>query len=64
MIPEQHKKRILELLAEGDRAKEIGTKMEISHRTIERHIEIIKAIHRAKNLHHLVSIALREKLIK
>lgn len=60
---QQHKK-VLMYLSLGKRSKDIGELMGISDRTVEKHIEILKAAHGAKNVTHLVAIALRNQIIK
>lgn len=60
----KYEKEILKGLSFGGNAKDIGTKLEISPRTVENHIAILKAVHQAKNTTHLVATAIRKKIIK
>lgn len=64
MISTERQKEILNFLAKGENSKTIGKEMELSHRTVEKYIELMKLSHQAKSTTHLVAIALRSKLIK
>lgn len=55
---------IINLVSEGYTAAEIGQKLEISPRTVEKYIESWKTELHAKNIPHLISIAFREGVIK
>lgn len=55
---------ILKLMASGLRAKEIGQKLNISNRVVERRVEIMKFSHGAKNAIELVVMAIRKKIIE
>jgi DNA-binding CsgD family transcriptional regulator len=53
---------ILQLLTEGASQKEIGIKLQLSHRTIEHRIERLKGSVGAKNLQHLVALWISSKI--
>jgi DNA-binding NarL/FixJ family response regulator len=46
------------LLKEGYTLKEIATKVERSHRTVEHRVEDLKTRMGARNLHHLIAISM------
>lgn len=56
--------QILLLLSNGHTAGQIGAKFKLSTRTVEKHIEILRAAYRAKNTPHLIGIALRTGIIQ
>lgn len=56
--------RILQLFADGHTAKAIGEKLGLSARTIEKHIEYLKFECDARNITNLITINLRNKVIK
>ena len=60
----KQEKKIINLLSKGYTAGEIGEKLKLSRRTIEKQIEILKMIYKAKNVAHLVAIKLTEKFNK
>ena len=60
---EKHKE-ILFLMSLGHTAVEIGLKLGLSPRTVEKTKEILQAAHGAKNSCHLIGIAFRNGLIK
>lgn len=55
---------ILEYATLGLSAKEVAQHIDISPRTVERHLENIKLKLRAKNRTHMVACAVREGLLK
>jgi DNA-binding NarL/FixJ family response regulator len=57
-------KQIVLLLANGFTAKEIGEKMKLSNRTIEKYLDVIKGELNAKTSAHLVHICHQNKMIK
>lgn len=63
MVSEKRLK-IIELVSMGLTSVEIGRRVELSPRTVEKHLELLRATYGAKNSSHLVGIAFREKLIK
>jgi DNA-binding CsgD family transcriptional regulator len=58
-----NQKKIVEMVANGLTAQQIGDTLKISRRTVEKHLQIIKYIYDAKNTPHLVHIAHVKKLI-
>jgi DNA-binding CsgD family transcriptional regulator len=52
--------RVLQLVADGNSAKEIAGTLGIAPRTVERYIETCRLKLRARNRSHLVNIAARE----
>lgn len=56
--------QILLLLSNGDTSKEIGAKIRLSSRTVEKHLENLRASYGAINASHLISIALRTGIIQ
>ncbi len=56
--------KIVSMLAEGLRAKEIGQKLGISSKTVESHYVQMKAKMGAKTLPHIVHVAHRQKIIQ
>lgn len=56
--------QILQLLANGYKASEIGDAMGLSTRTVEKYIELMKGEYDARNVVHLAVIAVRNKVIK
>jgi len=57
-------REIMQLVSEGYKAKEISKELSISVRSVEKRLELLKCAHEAKNLPHLVAIAIKNKLIK
>ena len=57
-------KQIMFLLSLGHTASQIGGKVALRTRTVEKYLETLKAAHGAKNAPHLVGIAIRRKLIQ
>lgn len=57
-------REIMQLISEGYRAKDIAARVNMSHRSVEKRLEVLKAAHEANNLPHLVAIAIKKKLIK
>lgn len=64
MITIKQQKFIVKQVSEGFTSAEIAHSLKVSKKTVEKHIEIIKAIHGAKNLYNLVAIFFRKKLLK
>lgn len=60
----EKQKEILLLLSNGHTAGQIGAKIKLSARTVEKHLEIMRYVYGAKNTPHLISIALRTGIIK
>lgn len=60
----EKQKQILLLLSEGHTAVEIGAKIKRSKKTVEKHLEILRAVYGAKNSPHLIGIALRTGIIQ
>jgi DNA-binding CsgD family transcriptional regulator len=58
------KLEIIKMLADGHKAKDIGQILSISARTVEKHIQLVKAKFQAKTASHLIAIAFRQKLIE
>lgn len=56
--------QIVELASEGMTAKEIGAALNISSRTVQKHIDHISTKVHARNKTHLVAIAMSEGWIK
>jgi DNA-binding NarL/FixJ family response regulator len=59
-----HYDKILIMLSNGKKVSEIGQSLELSPRTIEKQIELLKSTYGAKNVTHLIAIVLREKIIE
>jgi DNA-binding NarL/FixJ family response regulator len=57
-------RKVLELLSQGNTAAEIGKETRYSQRSIEKEIEALKRVHAARNVTHLVAIAIGKKIIK
>lgn len=57
-------KQIMSLLSSGYTASEIGVKINRSKKTVEKHLELLRAVYGAKNSTHLIGIALRNGIIK
>lgn len=57
-------KKIVQLVATGHTAAQVGLELGLNRRTVEKHLEILKYIHEAKNTPHLIHIAHRNKLIE
>ncbi|MGI0523997.1 response regulator transcription factor [Rhizobium giardinii] len=53
---------ILQLLREGFSVKEIGIRIELSHRTVEHRIERLKSKMGARSLPHLVALSIAAEL--
>ncbi|WFU04516.1 helix-turn-helix transcriptional regulator (plasmid) [Rhizobium sp. CB3171] len=49
---------ILQLLTEGKSTREIGSELNLSHRTIEHRIDHLKSSFRARNIPHLVALSI------
>ncbi len=49
--------QIVELVAQGQSAKEVGAELGIAHRTVERHIENARYKMRARNKTHMIAKA-------
>jgi len=64
MITTKQQVFIVKQVSEGFTSKEIAHSLEISKKTVEKYIELMKAVHGAKNLYNLVAIFFRKKLIK
>lgn len=60
----EKRKEILFLLSLGHTASEIGLKLSMKTRTVEKAKEILMAAYGAKNTPHLIGIAFRNGLIK
>lgn len=58
------KEVVLNLLSLGFGPAEIGPALGVSARTAEFHITQLRKDHSAKNVTHLVAIAMRKKIIK
>lgn len=56
--------KIVEYYSHGFRSTEIGQKLGISGRTVEKHIELLRAKNGCKTIPHLVAKFLREKIIE
>lgn len=57
------RREIMLLLADGVTTEAIGQKMGISKRTVEKHLELMRAKMGVKNTIQLIAKSLREKLI-
>lgn len=55
---------ILKLMTDGLSSKQIGDKLGISHRSVERRIEVLKFSHAAKNAVQLIVVAMRKKIVQ
>jgi DNA-binding CsgD family transcriptional regulator len=56
-------RNVLALVAQGGTAKEIAIKLDIAHRTVEKHLDHTRLKMRAKNRVHMVALALQMGLI-
>lgn len=56
--------KIVEHLSKGHTASDIAGQMSMSKRTVEKHIEILKAWYDCRNATHLVAYFLRNGKIK
>jgi DNA-binding CsgD family transcriptional regulator len=57
-------KRIVKMLSHGSTAKEIADKLNLSHRTIEKRLELLRMQYKVKNTPHLVGHFFRLGIIK
>lgn len=56
--------RILNLTSEGLTAMEVGVKLNLSRRTVEKYLELIREKLECKNKVQMLNAARKEKLIK
>lgn len=64
MTPAERDTKILQLLSEGKTSRDIEKEVDISDRTIQYRIDVLKAAHGAANIPNLIAIAIKKKLIK
>lgn len=57
-------KQIIKLISEGKTSKEIGDELFLTENTVQQYVVLIRKELSAKNIAHLVGIALRNKIIK
>ena len=60
----RREREILALVASGLSAKQIGLRLTIAPRTVDRHIDHLKMKMRAKNRAHMIALAIFEGLIR
>lgn len=63
MKGKNRKIEVAKLVADGLTGQEIGQELNISVKTVQKHMEILRAVYNAKNAPHLVAILFREKII-
>jgi DNA-binding CsgD family transcriptional regulator len=56
--------KAIRLLSRGYSTIEVGDKLSVSHRTVEKWLEVLREAYRAKTTVHLVAIFFRKGIIK
>lgn len=52
----EKQEKILNLVSQGMKAKQVGLELGISQRTVEKELEILRAAYGAKNTPHLIAL--------
>ena len=55
---------IMALTADGLTAKEVGAELGYSKQTVEKYLQHLKEFYEAKNITHLIVIAIKKEIIK
>ena len=63
MNDKNRKLEVAKLIADGLTAAQISQKLGITKKTVEKHLEILRAAYMAKNAPHLIAILFRTKII-